>query len=268
MQIDTQPRHVPTELLSPRTAAAMADGELMPRVQKARRVLAIQTEALEAALRGLTTQAVPNGNAVVTARKQLAQQVQREALAAMRSVEAALRAHTAERREEEGSLEAELAAAQRMRAVLEEELRLAREETQLAKEAGVEVEMEAGEHVSRAAAAEASATMLQEQVRRLEGELTRTKARHTAGSKELQARLEEARQEAILGSCARSWDYTVSGFRSYLKFAGQLLPLGASSLPPQSRVLLAWQGTFRSHGTCCNYLGHVKTACLVRGVSI
>ena len=28
--------------------------------------------------------------------------------------------------------------------------------------------------------------------------------------------VEEARQEAIVGSCARSWDYTVSGFRSYL----------------------------------------------------
>ena len=45
--------------------------------------------------------------------------------------------------------------------------------------------------------------------------------------------VEEARQEAILGSCARSWDYTVSGFRSYLKFAGQVLPLGASLLPPK-----------------------------------
>ena len=79
--------------------------------------------------------------------------------------------------------------------------------------------------------------------------------------------VEEARQEAIVGSCARSWDYTVSGFRSYLKFAGQVLPLGASLLPPKSRILLAWQRTFRSHGTYCNYLGHVKTACLVRGVS-
>ena len=79
--------------------------------------------------------------------------------------------------------------------------------------------------------------------------------------------VEEARQEAILGSCARSWDYTVSGFRSYLKFAGQVLPLGASLLPPKLRILLAWQRTFRSHGTYCNYLGHVKTACLVRGVS-
>ena len=79
--------------------------------------------------------------------------------------------------------------------------------------------------------------------------------------------VEEARQEAIVGSCARSWDYTVSGFRSYLKFAGQVLPLGASLLPPKLRILLAWQRTFRSHGTYCNYLGHVKTACLVRGVS-
>ena len=70
-----------------------------------------------------------------------------------------------------------------------------------------------------------------------------------------------------MGSCARSWDYTVSGFRSYLKFAGQVLPLGASLLPPKLRIPVAWQRTFRSHGTYCNYLGHVKTACLVRGVS-
>ena len=55
--------------------------------------------------------------------------------------------------------------------------------------------------------------------------------------------VEEARQEDILGSCARPWDYTVCGFRSYLKFAGQLLPLGASLLPPKLRILLAWQRT-------------------------
>ena len=37
--------------------------------------------------------------------------------------------------------------------------------------------------------------------------------------------------------------------------------------PPQLDTLLAWSTTFRSAGTLSNYLGYVKTGCLIVGAS-
>ena len=97
----------------------------------------------------------------------------------------------------------------------------------------------------------------------------------------------EARLDAILGGCQASVGSVKSGLRCYLAFAGsyniihvvhhshfsfQLADAITCKwpkvyFPPQLDTLLAWSTTFRSAGTLSNYLGYVKTGCLLVGAS-
>jgi hypothetical protein len=79
--------------------------------------------------------------------------------------------------------------------------------------------------------------------------------------------IEEARLAAIIGSCARSKRETKCGMRCWIAFARSVLGLKGSVWPPSEEGLLAWSNTFRCAQTFANYLGYVRTGCLVVRVS-
>ena len=103
------------------------------------------------------------------------------------------------------------------------------------------------------------------------------------GAAERASWAEEARLNAILGSCKLSMKSWRSGVRCYISFislchfwpislrmhmnlclaAGTLRPNATNYFPPLLDDLLAWSSLFRSHGTFCNYLSYVRTACVV-----
>jgi len=111
---------------------------------------------------------------------------------------------------------------------------------------------------------------------------------------ERSAWVEEARVEAVLGSCKLSLKSLRSGYRCYLAFAGasctppplcvpvrthagaswlsacaeKIEPGSSCRLPPRLETLLAWSRLFRSEGTWANYLGYVKSACMLARASI
>jgi hypothetical protein len=96
--------------------------------------------------------------------------------------------------------------------------------------------------------------------------------------------LEVARIEALLGSCARTLKSVRSGLRVYIAFVDAIMPGIGCYWPPKLEVLLAWSRLFRcggfvpvcirwslpvfcfcprSSGTWGNYIGYVKTACMI-----
>ena len=94
--------------------------------------------------------------------------------------------------------------------------------------------------------------------------------------------IEEARLHALLGSCRASIASVKSGIRCYVAFAGALLLYlgalwcpsvccadssglknGGRYFPPTVDALLAWSRCFGHSRTWQNYLGYVRTACLV-----
>ena len=94
--------------------------------------------------------------------------------------------------------------------------------------------------------------------------------------------LEEARIAAILGSCLLSMKSVKSGIRCYIAFVGercrfdcaahvtacvlaadQIAPGTRHYFPPKLETLLTWSTLFRSEGTLSNYLGYLRTACLI-----
>ena len=79
--------------------------------------------------------------------------------------------------------------------------------------------------------------------------------------------LEEARVNAVLGSCKLSLKSLRSGFSCYAAFIRSADPLG-EAIPPKLNMLLSWSTLFRSERTLANYLGYVKTACLLDGASV
>ena len=79
--------------------------------------------------------------------------------------------------------------------------------------------------------------------------------------------LEEARVNAVLGSCKHSLKSLRSGFSCYAAFVRLADPLG-EAIPPKLDLLLSWSTLFRSERTLANYLGYVKTACLLCGASV
>ena len=98
--------------------------------------------------------------------------------------------------------------------------------------------------------------------------------------------LEESRIDAIIGSCSLSLKSVRSGVRCYMAFAGKHVFLhvalgllcmycfpadvknvGSRMLPPALDMLLSWSTLFRSEGTFSNYMGHLRTACLLCRVS-
>ena len=79
----------------------------------------------------------------------------------------------------------------------------------------------------------------------------------------------EARLDAILGSCKKTLPSVRCGIRCFMSFVDELMaPVTVKHyFPPGLDTLLAWSVLFRSEGTLANYLGYVKTACLILGVS-
>ena len=75
--------------------------------------------------------------------------------------------------------------------------------------------------------------------------------------------MESARLDAIMGSCSRSMPSVRSGIRAYICFVDDFCVGAKSYFPPRLEWLLAWSTCFRSEGTLANYMGYVKTACLV-----
>jgi len=70
-----------------------------------------------------------------------------------------------------------------------------------------------------------------------------------------------AKLQAILGSCPKSHASVLSGIRCYIAFAEKVLKIEGEVFPPSREGLLAWSISFRCHGTFCNYLSYVQTAC-------
>ena len=79
--------------------------------------------------------------------------------------------------------------------------------------------------------------------------------------------VDNARNLAILGSCPKSLPSVRSGLRCWFNFAKEALGREGSELPPSLDGLLAWSMTFRCDRTFSNYLGHVKTGCMLLGLT-
>ena len=110
-------------------------------------------------------------------------------------------------------------------------------------------------------------------------------AKKEGGTQEQRERfLASARQDAILGATAKSQKSVRSGVRCWMCFVGQLAQAAALRLvgmhcllsdtydpllrryfPPPIHLLVPWTTLFRSPGTQQNYLGYVKTGCILAG---
>ena len=105
------------------------------------------------------------------------------------------------------------------------------------------------------------------------------------GPADRQRLLKSAKTNAILGSMSLSLDSFMSGIRCYFAFVGRysacahnfvintscvkghVFAEAQCYLPPTLDMLLAWSTMFRSAGTFHNYLGYVKTGCMLEGAS-
>ena len=76
-----------------------------------------------------------------------------------------------------------------------------------------------------------------------------------------------ARSTVLLGSCPKTHKSFMSGQRAWASFARHTLDLRGRELPPPIDGLIAWAELFRCHDTYSNYLGHVRLACQLLGVS-
>ena len=87
-----------------------------------------------------------------------------------------------------------------------------------------------------------------------------------ASAAEVATWMSEARVDAILASCACSLPSLRSGVRCFIAFVNATTPPGSwQYLPPNIEALLAWSTLFRAAGTFANYVGYLKTACLLAG---
>lgn len=74
--------------------------------------------------------------------------------------------------------------------------------------------------------------------------------------------LEDARLDAIVGSCRRSLPSVRSGIRCWFAFLDATVGTD-TYFPPKAEWLVAWSKLFRSVNVFRNYLGYVKTGCLL-----
>ena len=74
---------------------------------------------------------------------------------------------------------------------------------------------------------------------------------------------EAARLAAIVGSCPKSMREASSGMRAWICFARNVLGVKGSLWPPKEHDITAWSNMFRAEGTFSNYLGYVKTGCML-----
>ena len=72
---------------------------------------------------------------------------------------------------------------------------------------------------------------------------------------------------ALLGSCPRSHDSFMSGVTTWMHFASKVLGRRGREFPPTVHDLVAWSAHFNVRGTFTNYLGYVRLACQILGVS-
>ena len=72
---------------------------------------------------------------------------------------------------------------------------------------------------------------------------------------------------ALLGSCQRSHDSFMSGVTTWMHFASKMLGRRGREFPPTVHDLVAWSAHFNVRGTFTNYLGYVRLACQILGVS-
>ena len=75
--------------------------------------------------------------------------------------------------------------------------------------------------------------------------------------------VEAARIRSILGSCGRSLSSVRSGLKLYIAFIRTIAGAGAKPFPPRVEWLQAWASLFRCTGTFSNYIGYVRTGCLL-----
>ena len=96
--------------------------------------------------------------------------------------------------------------------------------------------------------------------------------------------VEDARMRSILGSCKLSLPSVMSGLRCWVAFIGMcvcgcmhcscgsvfcrafadvLRPHRKIYFPPELEMLQAWSELFRSSLTFSNYLGYVRTGCMI-----
>ena len=81
--------------------------------------------------------------------------------------------------------------------------------------------------------------------------------------KETSEWMEIARLESIIGSCRRSTPSIKSGISCYFAFVRAVCGDGVRLCPPRLEWLQAWAMLFRNGETYSNYVGYVKTACLI-----
>ena len=85
---------------------------------------------------------------------------------------------------------------------------------------------------------------------------------------QLAAWAEKARIDAIMDGCKKSMPSVRSGVRCYIAFAKTLLRKSFGDIfPPSVDDLLVWSTCFRCDATFSNYLGYVRTWCLVERLS-
>ena len=75
--------------------------------------------------------------------------------------------------------------------------------------------------------------------------------------------MEVARLEAIIGSCRRCLPSVKSGNSCYFAFVRAVCGQSVRLFPPRFEWLQSWAMLFRNAGTFSNYLGYVKTGCLI-----
>jgi len=80
--------------------------------------------------------------------------------------------------------------------------------------------------------------------------------------------LEDARLQAIIGSCPKSHKSVKSGLRFWRWFAVFVLREQGNILPPKLEQLLVWSRMFRCHKTFGNYLSYVKLGCEMEGACV
>ena len=78
-----------------------------------------------------------------------------------------------------------------------------------------------------------------------------------------------ATQVAVLGAAPRSYTWKSSGMNSWIRFSQKVLGLNREDcLPPTADGLVAWSLAFKSRGTYDNYVGAIKSACLMWGLDV
>lgn len=91
-------------------------------------------------------------------------------------------------------------------------------------------------------------------------------AKHIHSEQDVQRLRKSARVRTILNGCKHSRSTKLSGLACWQDFARRALRYNANDDLPKTHLdLVAWSETFRSAGTWSNYLGAVKTACLMLG---